>query len=82
MPRYAVQAGAFTDREHAESQREMMAEAFADARTVLDSTRNPPLWRVLVGREMTLEQANELARRVKSGAGAGFVVPEPGLSPQ
>jgi rare lipoprotein A len=82
MPRYAVQAGAFTDREHAEAQREMMAAAFADARTILDTTRNPPMWRVLVGREMTLEQASALAGKVRSGAGAGFVVPEPGISPQ
>lgn len=82
MPRFAVQAGSFADREHAESQRETMTAAFADARTVLDATHNPPFWRVLVGREMTLDQANELARRVRSEAGAGFVVPEPGPSPQ
>jgi rare lipoprotein A len=82
MPRYAVQAGVFADREHAEAQRAMMTAQFADARTILDTTRNPPLWRVLVGREMTLEQATELAGRVRSGAGAGFVVLEPGPSPQ
>jgi rare lipoprotein A len=82
MPRYAVQAGAFTDRERAEAQRENMTAAFADARTLLDPTHNPPFWRVLVGREMTLDQANELAGRVRSEAGAGFVVPEPGPSPQ
>lgn len=82
MPRYAVQAGAFADREGAEAQRERLNAAFADARTLLDSTRNPPLWRVLVGREMTLDRANELAGRVRTESGAGFVVPEPGPSPQ
>ncbi len=82
MPLYAVQAGAFTDREHAEAQRERMSVEFMDARTILDTTRNPPLWRVLVGREMTMDEANELAGRVRTEAGAGFVVPEPGPSPQ
>jgi rare lipoprotein A len=82
MPRYAVQAGAFADRERAEAQRERMNAAFSDARTFLDTTHNPPFWRVVVGREMTMEQANELAGRVRTESGAGFVVPEPGLSPQ
>jgi rare lipoprotein A len=82
MPRYAVQSGAFADRERAEAQRERMNAAFSDARTILDTTHNPPFWRVVVGREMTLEQADELAGRVRTESGAGFVVPEPGLSPQ
>lgn len=82
MPLYAVQAGAFTDRDRAEAQRERMTEEFMDARTILDTTRNPPLWRVLVGREMTMDEANELAGRVRTESGAGFVVAEPGPSPQ
>ena len=35
------------------------------------------LWRVIVGREMTREQATELAIRVRQEAGAAVVVPEP-----
>lgn len=81
MPRYAVQAGAFLDRERAEAFREQMNDAFADARTLIDTAHNPPLWRVLVGREMTREQANSLAARVRTEAGAGIVVAEP-ESPQ
>jgi len=77
MPRYAVQAGAFMDRDRAELFREKMADAFADARTRLDTGRTPPLWRVVVGREMTREQADALARRIRTEAGAGIVVPEP-----
>ncbi|HEV2199098.1 MAG TPA: septal ring lytic transglycosylase RlpA family protein [Bryobacteraceae bacterium] len=80
--RYAVQAGAFADRERAESLRANMTEAFADARTLGDFTRNPPLWRVLVGREMTMEQASSLADRVRDKTGAALVVPEPVASPQ
>jgi rare lipoprotein A len=76
MPRYAVQAGAFVDRERAEALRVSMTEAFAEARTLVDSTRTPPLWRVLVGREMTREQATNLAARVRSKTGAAIVVPE------
>jgi len=34
---------------------------------------------VIVGREMTLEQANELAVRVRMELGAALVVPEPTL---
>jgi rare lipoprotein A len=82
MPRYAVQAGAFADRERAEAFRQTMNEAFADARTLIDTSRNPPLWRVLVGREMTMEQAAALAARVRTEAGAGIVVPEPQPTPQ
>ena len=81
MQLYAVQAGAFADRERAESLRATMTEAFADARTLVDAARTPALWRVLVGREMTIEQASNLAARVRSEAGAGIVVPEPEQSP-
>jgi rare lipoprotein A len=76
MPHYAVQAGAFADRERAEALRANMTEAFAEARTLIDATHNPPLWRVLVGREMTREQATELATRVRSQTGAAMVVPD------
>ena len=82
MPRYAVQAGAFADRERAESLRATMNEAFADARTLGDFTRTPPLWRVLVGREMTMEQAIDLAARVRGETGAAVVVSEPESYPQ
>src|SRR5262249_21895237 len=61
IPRYAVQAAAFVDRDRAEMFREKMADAYADARTRVDSSRTPALWRVVVGREMTKEQADELA---------------------
>jgi len=77
VSRYAVQAAAFVDRDRAEMFRQRMNDAFADARTRIDTSRTPPLWRVVVGREMTKEQADDLARRVRTEAGAGIVVPEP-----
>ena len=72
---YAVQAGAFADRNRAESLCAAMVEAFSEAR-VIHGDDAPPLWHVLVGREMTLEQAGELAARVRREAGQAAVVPE------
>ena len=72
---YAVQAGAFADRNRADSLCAAMVEAFADAR-VIQGDDTPPLWHVLVGREMTIEQANDLAVRVRREGGQAAVVPE------
>jgi rare lipoprotein A len=72
---YAVQAGAFADRNRAESLWAAMVEAFAEAR-VVQGGDTPPLWHVLVGRQMTIEQANELAVRVRQEGGQAAVVPE------
>jgi rare lipoprotein A len=77
---YAVQAGAFADRNRAESLRAAMVEAFAEAR-VMQGGGTPGLWHVLVGREMTIEQANELAVRVRQEAGQAVVVAEPPTPP-
>jgi rare lipoprotein A len=74
MDWYVVQAGAFADRNRAESLRATLEEMYADARVVAGS-RN--LWRVVVGRQMTLDQASELAVRVRKHMGAALVVPEP-----
>ena len=71
---YTVQAGAFADRDRAEALRATLEEMYADARVVA-GTRN--LWRVVVGRQMTIDQAGELAARVRKDMGAALVVPEP-----
>jgi cell division septation protein DedD len=78
---YAVQAGAFADRNRAESLSAAMVESFAEAR-VIQGDDTPPLWHVLVGREMTIEQANELAVRVRQQGGQAAVVPERPARPQ
>jgi rare lipoprotein A len=78
---YAVQAGAFADRNRAESLCAAMLDAFADAR-VMQGDDTPPLWHVLVGRQMTIEQANELAVRVRQEGGQAVVVPERVVRPQ
>jgi len=75
---YVVQAGAFSDPARAESLRAVLEDLFAAAR-VVSNQHTPPLWRVIVGREMTREQAAELAMRVRRETGTAIVVPEPEL---
>jgi rare lipoprotein A len=73
---FVVQAGAFSDPARAESLRTvLLADLFAESR-VVSNQRTPPLWRVIVGREMTREQAAELAVRVRRETGTAIVVPE------
>jgi len=74
---YTVQAGAFADPTRAETLRSTLENLFMDAR-VIAGDRN--LWRVVVGREMTLEEANELAARVRKEVGGALVVREPELT--
>jgi rare lipoprotein A len=74
---YTVQAGVFSDAGRAESLRTTLEDLFADAR-ILSNGRTAVLWRVIVGREMTWEQATDLAVRVRQTTGAAIVVPEPG----
>ncbi len=78
LPRgtYAVQSGAFADRSYAESLRSSLAATFMDARVVSNGA-TPPMWRVIVGREMTREKASELAARVRQETGVALVVAEP-----
>ena len=80
-PSYAVQAGAFSDPARAESLRVVLQELFAEARVLSSHGRTPPLWRVIVGHEMTREQAAELAIRVRREVGTAIVVPEPEPAP-
>ena len=61
---FAVQVGAFRDRNHAESLRLSMAERYGSAR-LLERPENPGLWRVLVGAEPADEGAEELAGRIR-----------------
>ena len=83
--RFAVQAGAFADRDRADSLRATLEDRFMQARVVPSSAASgaPPLWRVLVGREMTREQATALAIQVRQETGVALVVsePEPAATP-
>jgi rare lipoprotein A len=76
---YAVQVGAFADRARAEQVRSTMEQQYGTARLVLRQS-NPPLWRVLVGREKSEEGAEELEQRLGGEADHCFVVRQDDLS--
>jgi rare lipoprotein A len=71
--RFAVQVGAFELFDNAERLRVEMEAAFGAARLVVrDGT--PPVWRVLVGDEAGMAEAEALALRIRAGHGNAFVV--------
>jgi len=71
-PLYAVQIGAFPQRADAEKLMKEMQQKYGTAKVVFrpgDQT-----WRVLVGMEPTMENANTLAQQLDKEAGPAFVV--------
>ncbi|HTW66408.1 MAG TPA: septal ring lytic transglycosylase RlpA family protein [Bryobacteraceae bacterium] len=70
---YAVQAGAFLDRDRAERLRATLGQEYGSAQLVLRSG-NPPMWRVLVGRAPSIDAANTIAQRIRQEQGTAFVV--------
>jgi peptidoglycan lytic transglycosylase len=70
---FAVQAGAFADKDRAERLRSSLEREYGTARLVYRAG-TPSLWRVLVGTVPTEQAANALARRVNTGVGSAFVV--------
>ena len=71
---FAVQIGAFRDRDHAERLRTEYEQQFGSARIVY-RPGNPPVWRVLVGQEKSLAQAGTLLTRIQEkNPGPAFVV--------
>jgi rare lipoprotein A len=73
---FGVQVGAFTQRANADRLRAQMAARYGSAIVVLRS-RNPDVWRVLVGAEATQEAAEALAQRIRENFVekiTGFVV--------
>jgi rare lipoprotein A len=61
---FAVQVGAFGDRANADRMQQRMTSAYGAAKEVLRQG-DPPVWRVLAGREATSEAAETLARRIR-----------------
>jgi rare lipoprotein A len=70
---FAVQVGAFRERDRAEKQRSTLDSEYGPARLVLRDG-SPPLWRVLVGRENSADSAAALADRLRGEVGSAFVV--------
>ena len=73
--RFAVQVGAFRNRDNAERLRREMESKYGAARLV-QRADTAELWHVLVGMESTEEGAQGLAQRIRAGRGgvAAFVV--------
>jgi rare lipoprotein A len=63
--RFAVQVGAFRNRDNAERLRREMEAKYGRARLVARAD-TPGLWRVLVGLESTQDGASALAGRIRS----------------
>jgi len=78
---YAVQVGAFADQERAEHVRQAMQEQYGNARLVLRQG-NPPLWRVLVGREPSEPAAEELEQKLGGEADHCFIVRADDVTPK
>jgi rare lipoprotein A len=70
---YAVQAGAFLDRDRAERLRVSLERDFGPAHLV-QRPDSPSFWRVVVGRVPSQEAAAALAHRVRDQSGTAFVV--------
>jgi rare lipoprotein A len=69
---FVVQAGAFSNRDRAESLRASLLKVGEARLEPTDST--PPLWRVWVGKNLTLDLATKLAEEVKVLTGEAVVV--------
>lgn len=69
---FVVQAGAFADKRRAEA---LSASLLKVAETnLVPTSADPPLWRVWVGKNLTLDLANKLAEEVKLISGQAVVV--------
>ncbi|MGE5487012.1 MAG: septal ring lytic transglycosylase RlpA family protein [bacterium] len=70
---FAVQVGAFAQRANAERKAREIERGYGPV-SIVRRDGDPPLWRVLVGRESSLEAANKLAARIAARSGPAFVV--------
>lgn len=70
---YAVQVGAFANRQSAEQLRQQYATRFGNAQLALKQGPEP-LWRVLVGKEPSVDAAQQLALVLGSENKSVFVV--------
>jgi rare lipoprotein A len=62
---FAVQVGAFREKANADRARQNMMAAYGAARAVLRAG-DPPMWRILAGRENSQDAAEVLAQRIRA----------------
>jgi rare lipoprotein A len=70
---FAVQAGAFLDKDRAERLRATLEKEYGVA-VLVRRPGAPALWRVLAGREHSEQSASALEQRIRIEIGTGFVV--------
>ena len=70
---YAVQAGAFTTAERADTFAETLRAQFVEVRV----ESSGEVWRVLIGRALSSDEAKRLAEKVRNSAGQAIVVGDP-----
>ena len=70
---YAVQVGAFASRDSAELLRQQYAQRFGNARLALKQG-TAPVWRVLVGKEPSLDAAQQLLLVLAAESKSVFIV--------
>jgi rare lipoprotein A len=62
---FAVQIGAFREKTNADRAQQNMTAAYGAAKAVL-RVGNPPVWRILAGRETSPDAAEALAKRIRT----------------
>ena len=71
---FAVQVGAFRDRSRAEQLKTTLDENYGGPAKVVLRGGDVALWRVLIGRAASADEANRLAQRLRAEVGPAFVV--------
>jgi rare lipoprotein A len=75
---FAVQAGAFSDPARADAQKEFLARFNPRVvKSLAKSQGDPPLWRVLIGGEMSREEAEKLAEQIRAAGSEAVIVRDP-----
>jgi hypothetical protein len=62
---FAVQVGAFREKANADRAQQNMIAAYGAAKAVLRQG-DPPMWRILAGREASEEAAEALAQKIRA----------------
>ena len=70
---FAVQIGAFQSRSNAERLQRLMKHRYGECRLIARDGQ-PRLFRVLVGKETSIDSANQLAEQLRGELGSAFVV--------
>jgi len=71
---FAVQVGAFRDRSKAEELKAKLDRNYSGPTKIILRGGDVALWRVLIGRTASADEANRLAQRLRAEVGPAFVV--------